>query len=104
MKVEGVIGWGSGGCKPRIVGIIKLKKSGSGWWGTSLGSGRGGGWQGVRRMLLLLKLVTQELKVLIKEHITYFTIYNSKIYENGSPQPPRVIENERKFKEIGKKL
>ena len=28
-----MIGWGSGGCEPQIEDIIKLKKSGSGWWG-----------------------------------------------------------------------
>ena len=34
----GAIGWGSGGCELRIEDI--KKKSGSGWWGSSRGSGR----------------------------------------------------------------
>ena len=32
---------GSDGCKPQNEDVIKLKKSGSGWWGSSRGSGRG---------------------------------------------------------------
>ena len=31
-----------GGCEPRIEDIIKLKKSGTGWLGSSRGSGRVG--------------------------------------------------------------
>ena len=85
-----------GGCEPQIEDIVKLKKSGSGWWGLV------GGQVGVR-VGRGFDDVNQELKVLLKEHkgilqlITY-----SKKYENGGPQPSRVIENERKLKEIWK--
>ena len=41
-----MIGWGLGGCEPRIEDIIKLKKSGSGWWGSSWGGGGGGSGRG----------------------------------------------------------
>ena len=44
---------GSGGCKPRIEDIIKLKKTGSGMVGGPVGVQVG---VGVRRMLLLLLL------------------------------------------------
>ena len=44
--------------------------------------------------------VNQELKVLFKE----LKFNNSKTYENGGPQPSRVIGNERKLKEIGKNV
>ena len=90
-----MIWWGSGGCEPRIEGIIKLKKSGSGWWGSSRGSGRGAVGRGSTN-------VTQELKVLLKEHKGILQLITVNKYENGGPQPSRVIENERKLKKEGK--
>ena len=47
-------------------------------------------------VVVVVELVTQELKV------RHFTINNIEKYENGGPQPSRVIENERKLEEIGK--
>ena len=88
------MGGGSGGFEPRIEDIIKRKKSGSGWWGSSWVRS---GWGSVGGSTN----VNQELKVLLKEHKGILQLITVK-YENGGPQPSRVIENERKLKERGK--
>ena len=47
--------------------------------------------------------VKQELKVLLKEYNGILLLKTVK-NENGGPQPSRVIENEKKLKERGKKM
>ena len=59
-------GGGSGGCNPRIEAIVKLKKSGSGWWGDQSGVRSGWGLVGGSTnvvVVVFVELVTQELKV-----------------------------------------
>ena len=87
-----MIGWGSGGCEPQIEDIIKLKRSGSGWWRSSRGvrSGRG------------FDECEPRIESIVKRAYRYFTINKSKKYGNGGPQPSRVIKTERNLKEIWK--